>query len=356
MCGQVTDLHSGTFGGAVHNPLQALCEILARLHDARGRVAIPGFYDRVGGLMSRERRYMAEVGPSDGEVLADAGAADGWGEEGYTLYERTTIRPALTINGVTGGYQGPGAKGVIPAHASAKLNFRLVASQDPAEIDGLFRRFVARIAPHSVRVTVRTEMRAHPVSSISASGDARRCDRVPRGVRTRAGVPEGWRHHPRGPPPPTAAGHADRDDGSRCPTATGMPRTRSFICRPSFEAFARASSSWPSSRGEIAHDHRLPLSRGHGRRSHRSLGHGGAAGHAPAPRGAAGIERTVIFAAFHSNYASANQEVARMVASRPDRFYGFAFVHAARDRGRVLDLVRVAVQRVRIRGDQSPSI
>ena len=164
VCGQVTDLHSGTFGGAVHNPLQALCEILARLHDARGRVAIPGFYDRVGGLMSRERRYMAEVGPSDGELLADAGAADGWGEEGYTLYERTTIRPALTINGVTGGYQGPGAKGVIPAHASAKLNFRLVASQEPAEIDRLFRRFVARIAPHAVRVTVRTEMRAHPVS------------------------------------------------------------------------------------------------------------------------------------------------------------------------------------------------
>ena len=107
---------------------------------------------------------MAEVGPSDGEILADAGAADGWGEGGYTLYERTTIRPALTINGVTGGYQGPGAKAVIPARASAKLNFRLVAGQDPAEVDGLFRRFVARIAPDSVRVTVRTEMRAHPVS------------------------------------------------------------------------------------------------------------------------------------------------------------------------------------------------
>jgi acetylornithine deacetylase/succinyl-diaminopimelate desuccinylase-like protein len=162
--GQEKDLHSGNFGGAVHNPLQALCEILARLHDARGRVAIPGFYWRVGALGLDERRYMAEVGPSDREVLADAGAADGWGEDGYTLYERTTIRPALTINGVTGGYQGAGAKAVIPARASAKLNFRLVADQDPAEIDRLFRRFVARIAPRAMRVTVRTEMQAHPVS------------------------------------------------------------------------------------------------------------------------------------------------------------------------------------------------
>jgi acetylornithine deacetylase/succinyl-diaminopimelate desuccinylase-like protein len=162
--GQEKDLHSGNFGGAVHNPLQAFCEILASMHDAGGRVAIPGFYDRVRALPSDERRYMADVGPSDREILADAGAADGWGEDGYTLYERTTIRPALTINGVTGGYQGTGAKAVIPARASAKLNFRLVADQDPAEIDGLFRRFLARITPPSMRVTVRTQMRAHPVS------------------------------------------------------------------------------------------------------------------------------------------------------------------------------------------------
>jgi acetylornithine deacetylase/succinyl-diaminopimelate desuccinylase-like protein len=195
--GQAKDLHSGNYGGAVHNPLHALCEILARLHDPQGRVAIPGFYDRVGELNAEERRYMADVGPSDREILTDAGAVDGWGEDGYTLYERTTIRPALTINGVTGGYQGPGSKAVIPARASAKLNFRLVAHQDPEEIDGMFRRFVARIAPRTVRVTVRTEMRAHPVSidrehpAMRAAAIAYRAgfDRLPVFLRTGGTIP-----------------------------------------------------------------------------------------------------------------------------------------------------------------------
>ena len=162
--GPQEDLHSGNFGGAVHDPLQALCEIITRFHDRHGRVAIPGFYDRVRELTREERDYMAAVGPSDGEILTDAKAKRGWGESGYSLYERTTIRPALTINGITGGYQGPGAKAVIPTRASAKLNFRLVADQDPAEIDALFRHFVARIAPPFPTVTVRTMFRAYPVT------------------------------------------------------------------------------------------------------------------------------------------------------------------------------------------------
>ena len=156
------DLHSGLFGGAVHNPLQALCEIVAGLHDRRGRVAIPGFYDQVRLWPPEERAAMARDGPSDAAVLRDAGAAQGWGEEGYTLHERTTIRPALTINGLTGGYQGPGGKAVIPAVASAKLSFRLVPDQDPEEIAALFRRHLARIAPPTVRCTVRTDLAARP--------------------------------------------------------------------------------------------------------------------------------------------------------------------------------------------------
>ena len=130
------DLHSGLFGGAVRNPLQALCEIIASLHDRRGRVAIPGFYDQVRLWPPEERATMARNGPSDATVLRDAGAAQGWGEEGYTLHERTTIRPALTINGLVGGYQGPGGKAVIPAVASAKLSFRLVPDQDPGQDRG----------------------------------------------------------------------------------------------------------------------------------------------------------------------------------------------------------------------------
>ena len=135
------DLHSGNFGGAVHNPLQVLSEILARLHDSAGHIAIPGFYDRVLPVTPRERRYMARTGPSDAEILKDAQLQEAWGEAEYTLYERITLRPALAITGITGGYQGPGAKSVIPSHATAKLNFRLVPAQDPAEID----RLVARI-------------------------------------------------------------------------------------------------------------------------------------------------------------------------------------------------------------------
>ena len=163
LSGQRSDLHSGNFGGAVHNPLQALCEILARLHDSSGRVLIPGFYDRVLSVPDVERDYMIRNGPSDSSVLASAGAEVGWGEPGYTLYERTTIRPALTLNGVKGGYQGPGTKGVIPARVAAKLNFRLVPGQDPKEIDRLFRRFVAQITPSALRIRVVTQKQARPV-------------------------------------------------------------------------------------------------------------------------------------------------------------------------------------------------
>lgn len=156
------DLHSGNFGGAVHNPIQALSEMVAKLHDAGGRIAIPGFYDRVLGWNQEERRRMARTGPSDEELRQRAGISKGWGEEGYSLYERITIRPALTVNGITGGYQGPGEKGVIPASASVKLGFRLVPDQDPLEIMQLTRDYLARITPPAVRSQVRMVSRAKP--------------------------------------------------------------------------------------------------------------------------------------------------------------------------------------------------
>jgi acetylornithine deacetylase/succinyl-diaminopimelate desuccinylase-like protein len=105
---------------------------------------------------------MARVGPSDEEILRDARAERGWGEPGFSLYERTTIRPALSVNGMVGGYTGPGAKAVIPWRAAAKLNFRLVPEQDPAEIDALLRGFIAQIAPSTVNVGVQTLFHAHP--------------------------------------------------------------------------------------------------------------------------------------------------------------------------------------------------
>jgi acetylornithine deacetylase/succinyl-diaminopimelate desuccinylase-like protein len=146
----------------VHNPLQALCEIIGQLHDADGRIAIPGFYNRVRIWDRDERAYMAQTGPTEGEILHSAQVDHGWGESDFTLYERTTIRPSLSVNGIVGGYQGAGPKAVIPAQAVAKLNFRLVPHQDPKEIEQLFRQYVAGITPPTVRATVRTQFAAQP--------------------------------------------------------------------------------------------------------------------------------------------------------------------------------------------------
>jgi acetylornithine deacetylase/succinyl-diaminopimelate desuccinylase-like protein len=156
------DLHSGNFGGAVHNPLQALCEIISKLHDEQGRIAIPGFYDRVKNWPDEERDRMARTGPHDSEILRDAGTRRSWGEAGFSLYERTTIRPALTVNGITGGYQGPGGKAIIPARAVAKISFRLVPDQDPRQIEKLVRYYIRQITPPSVQSDVRVLMRANP--------------------------------------------------------------------------------------------------------------------------------------------------------------------------------------------------
>jgi acetylornithine deacetylase/succinyl-diaminopimelate desuccinylase-like protein len=154
--GAKQDLHSGNFGGAVHNPLQALCKVIAGLHDSDGRVSIPGFYDEVRVWSEAERAFMARTGPANDQILKSAGVEKGWGERGYSLYERTTVRPALTFNGITGGYQGSGVKGVIPARAVAKLSVRLVPDQDPREIERLVRHYVARITPAAMTSTIRT--------------------------------------------------------------------------------------------------------------------------------------------------------------------------------------------------------
>jgi acetylornithine deacetylase/succinyl-diaminopimelate desuccinylase-like protein len=154
--GPPQELHSGNFGGAVLNPLQALSEIIAQLHDEYGRVAIPGFYDNVRDWGEEERAFMERTGPSDEQILRDAKVERGWGEPGFSLYERTTIRPALTLNGMAGGHRGTGAKSIIPARAIAKLSFRLVPDQDPRNIAKLFRDHIERLTPRAVRSTLRT--------------------------------------------------------------------------------------------------------------------------------------------------------------------------------------------------------
>jgi acetylornithine deacetylase/succinyl-diaminopimelate desuccinylase-like protein len=161
--GPARDLHSGTFGGVVHNPLEALARAIARLHDSRGRVAIPGFYETVRTWSDAERAAMARAGRTDARILRDAGVARGWGEPGYSLYERATIRPALTINGISGGYSGPGGKAIIPAQASAKISFRLVPDQNPADIESLLCRYLRRIIPPTAQWSAQTYFRSPPL-------------------------------------------------------------------------------------------------------------------------------------------------------------------------------------------------
>ena len=159
-CGPSHDLHSGLFGGAIANPLQALCQVIAGLHDREGHVTLPGFYDRVRAWGVAERAAMARSGPCDADLLRDAGATQSVGEPEYSLYERVTLRPSLTVNGIVGGYSGPGGKAVLPSRALAKLSFRLVLDQTPQEIARLFRLHIARIALPGIQLSVRTHLMA----------------------------------------------------------------------------------------------------------------------------------------------------------------------------------------------------
>ena len=161
--GPKVDLHSGLFGGSVHNPIQVLSELIEALHNSKGKITIPGFYDRVRLWGDAERDYMASVGPTDAALRHNAKVRQGWGETAYSSYERTTIRPALTVTGIVGGYQGKGAKSIIPGRAIAKLDFRLVPNQSPGEIEQLFRAYIKRVAPPTVEVKVRTLISANPV-------------------------------------------------------------------------------------------------------------------------------------------------------------------------------------------------
>jgi acetylornithine deacetylase/succinyl-diaminopimelate desuccinylase-like protein len=161
--GPMHDLHSGVYGGAVLNPLQAISEFVAGLTGKDGRVRLSGFYERVREVSAEERAALRRDGPADRAFLRAARATLTAGESGYTLYERVAIRPSLAINGVMGGYAGPGAKAVIPARASVKLNFRLVPDQDPNDIDRALRKYVGQFFLKPMHARVRTDSVAHPV-------------------------------------------------------------------------------------------------------------------------------------------------------------------------------------------------
>ena len=148
------DLHSGTFGGTVINPAFALAHIIAQLKDTKGKVKVPGFYDNVRKLTAAERKDIKRLPHTDAKLKKSIGAKALFGEPGYTTLERVWARPTLEVNGIWGGFQGEGAKTVIPAEAHAKISTRLVPNQTPKEIAAKFIRYVKKIAPKEVDVTV----------------------------------------------------------------------------------------------------------------------------------------------------------------------------------------------------------
>ncbi|RME24894.1 MAG: M20/M25/M40 family metallo-hydrolase [Candidatus Zixiibacteriota bacterium] len=148
------DLHSGSFGGAIANPVNILCEMIGTLHDKNNRVAIPGFYAGVKPISTWERRQLRRLPFSQKRLLKETGVPTLYGEKGYTTLERTWCRPTLDVNGIKGGYQGEGSKTIIPAWASAKITMRLVDDMDPKDILNKLEKHLLKVAPKAVKVKV----------------------------------------------------------------------------------------------------------------------------------------------------------------------------------------------------------
>ena len=156
--GPERDLHSGSFGGAVPNPLHALAARLSGLHDSDGRVTVPGFYDKVPPLSQAERELIARLPFDEKAWLAEAGhSGAAVGEAGFGTLERVWARPTAEVNGMWGGHTGPGGKTIVPATAHAKISFRLVASQEPAQVIAGLRQYVRDHTPPGIEAAVTSD-------------------------------------------------------------------------------------------------------------------------------------------------------------------------------------------------------
>jgi acetylornithine deacetylase/succinyl-diaminopimelate desuccinylase-like protein len=160
--GAKTDLHSGMYGGTVANPAHALCEMVARLHDAQGRVTVPGFYDGVLALTEEERAMWRQLPHDDGKYAAELGVKELFGEAGYSTLERKWARPTLEVNGLTSGYQGAGSKTVLPNRASVKITCRLVPNQDPEQVGDALVAYLRKLAPAGVRLELVARSKGSP--------------------------------------------------------------------------------------------------------------------------------------------------------------------------------------------------
>jgi acetylornithine deacetylase/succinyl-diaminopimelate desuccinylase-like protein len=155
--GAAKDLHSGRHGGGVANPLQAISRLVASLHDEQGRIAVAGFYDSVRPPSNAARAAIAELPFSEERYFAAIGAPAGAGEAGYTLLERQWLRPTLELNGLWGGYEGPGTKTVIPTVARAKITCRLVPDQEPKAVTAAIARHLRDHCPPGVTLEIDTD-------------------------------------------------------------------------------------------------------------------------------------------------------------------------------------------------------
>lgn len=171
--GPVQDLHSGIYGGVIHNPAIALAELISGMHDAKGRITLPGFYDRVNKLSKKDREELARLPIDDNHFLEITGAPALYGEAGFTANERTGARPTLDVNGLLSGFVGEGSKTIIPAWAMAKISMRLVPDQDPKEVHQQLLHYLEEHAPKDIRWEL----------TVMAGGPASISDRNNIGVR-----------------------------------------------------------------------------------------------------------------------------------------------------------------------------
>ncbi len=161
--GPSRDLHSGGFGGVIHNPAQVLCDLIAGMHDAEGRVTLPGFYDTVRPLSDTERAELARLPLTDEHFRTQAGVQTLWGEAGFSPIERIGARPTLEVNGMLSGFTEEGSKTILPATAMAKLSMRLVPDQDPYEVIAQLRQYLDAHVPPTVRYELEDLNAAYPV-------------------------------------------------------------------------------------------------------------------------------------------------------------------------------------------------
>lgn len=154
LTGPNRDLHSGVYGGAVGNPINELANIISKLKDKNGKITIPGFYNKVRALTKKERDAYKKLPFSKKEYFKDLGIKETFGEKGYSILEQVSGRPCLDCNGIWGGFQGEGAKTVLPGKASAKISMRLVPNQTPEQIAKLFERYVKKLCPKTMQIKV----------------------------------------------------------------------------------------------------------------------------------------------------------------------------------------------------------